>query len=197
MGRFHLVWRTRSHGRSTRSDGNYKTICRSISEFDRWLELVARSRAASFYLLLRALRLRKHHRTRDRDVYAVSDRHTCRGRTAIPCRALARVLLKPRSITDSLRHHASTDLLRRRLHITANLVDPRPVHIVDHDQRLEFSWIHVVENSRTLVTTTWLDIPEHPYPKNLESKKDLGLHWSTRRKISNPNSANYRATSSS
>src|ERR1043165_1886392 len=197
MGRLHLVRRTRSHGRGTGPDRDHKTVRGSISQLDRWMELVARPRAASFHLLLRALCLCKHHRTRDGDVYAVSDRHTRRGRAAISRRALARVLLKPRSITDSLRHDTSTDLLRRRLHVTANLVDPRPDHVVDNDQRLEFSRIHVVENSETLVTTTWLDIPEHPYQRNLESKKALASHWSTRRKISNPNSANYLKRSSS
>src|SRR5215213_733099 len=197
MGRLYLVWRTRPHGRSTGPDGNYETIRGGLSKFDGRLELVARSCPTALNLLLCTLRIRKHHCTRDGDVYAFSHRHTRRGSPAVFSRALARVLLKSRRLTDSLRHNASTDILRRRLHIATNLVDPGPDYVSDNDQRLEFSRIYLVENSKTLVTTTWLDIPEHLCPRNSESKKDHESYSSMRQKISNPNSANYPTTSNS
>src|SRR6476659_1067255 len=139
MGCVYLVWRTRSHGRGFGPDWNYKKIRRGVSKLDCRLELVARPRITASYLLLRALRLRQHHRTRDCDVYPVSHRYTRCGSTALLSRALPRLLFKSRCIIDSLRHHTRTHILWRRLHITKNLVDSRPDHIVDHDQRLEFS----------------------------------------------------------
>ena len=111
------------------------------------MELVACASLAALNLLLRTLRLRKYHGTRDRDVYTFPNRDTCRWRTAVSGRALAGVLLKPRRITHSLRHNTRTDILRRRLHIATNLVDPRPDRIFNNDHSLESGGIHLVENS--------------------------------------------------
>ena len=113
---------------------------------------MARARLATLDLLLRALRLRQHHGTRDRDVYAFSHCDTRRGSTALFSCAFSRVLLQPRRITDSLWHDAGADILRRGLHITTHLVDPGTDCVIDNNQCLEFSGIYLLESSQTLVT---------------------------------------------
>src|ERR1044071_3797820 len=154
-------------------------------------------------LFLRALRLREYYGSRDRDVYSFSDRDTrCRS-TAISGSAVPCLLLKPGSSVNALRYNTRTDLLRRGLHNTTNLVDARTDHVVDNYLRLEFGRIYLVEDSQTLVIRTrlghsqnhlavaggyevrfitsetkpWQDIPEHRSQRRLGSRKDLESRW--------------------
>src|SRR6185369_6273323 len=156
--------------RSTGPDRNHETICRGVGKFDRRMELVARASLTTLNLFLCALRLRKHHCACHSDVHTLSHRDTRRRSTAVLSRALARIFLKPRCITHSLRHNPRTDILRRRLHISTNLVDSRPDCVINNDQRLESRGIHMVENSQTLVTSM-AGYSGTPLPKKLGIKE--------------------------
>src|ERR1044071_6009812 len=113
--------------------------------------MVARACVVAVDLFLCALRLRQHHRARNRDVYPLSDCDN-RGRSpTIPRSSVAGLLLKPGGSVNALRHDTSSDLLRRGLHNTTNLVDTWTDHVVDNYRCLEFSRLHLVETSQTLV----------------------------------------------
>lgn len=116
------------------------------------MEMVAGAGVTAADLFLRALRVRQYHRARNSDVRAVSGCDTRSRNADVSGRPLVGLLFKPGCISHSLRYHARADILRRRLHHATNLVGRGSDYVADNDHRVESYWVHMVEDSQTLVT---------------------------------------------
>src|SRR5215216_213095 len=114
--------------------------------------MVAGAGVATSDLSLCTLRLRQHHRSRDGNVCAVSDCDPGRWNASVSGCALVGLLFQSRCSAYALRHHARTDILRRRLYDATNLVGSWSDYVCDNDHYLESGWVHLVEDSQTLVT---------------------------------------------
>src|SRR5262245_10386398 len=132
--------------------------------------MVAGISVAAVDLLLRTLRVCKYHCTCDRDVCAFFDCDTRRWNSNLSGCAFARVFFKSRCLTHSLRHNARSDLFRRRLHNTANVVVARTDYIHNYYRGLERGWFYLVESSRTVVTTNMAGYSSTPLAKKLGIK---------------------------
>lgn len=106
---------------------------------------------ASAGLFLRTLRLRQHHGTRHGHVRSFSRGHSCGRRASLSCSVVVGIFFQPGRVVNSLWHDSRTNLFRRRLRETTNVVDIRATRFSDHYSHLGYLRIYLVESSETLV----------------------------------------------